>query len=116
MQIDPTKWPKVECMFYPSTGVYWHVYFDGSVAAYQHKAGQSIVRSGGSDATHYGPIEFVPPKVIPPKPELVCIEADEAYLLKERIYWAIIDRFEKAWLKDTDGVVWCCRDYKIIDQ
>lgn len=115
MQIDPTKWPKVEGDTFPAEGIYWHVYLNGGVAAYSHKAGDFVDIKSDS-VTRYGPIEFVPPNVIPPKPELVCIEADAAYLLKERIYWAIIDRFEKAWLKDTDGVVWCCRDYKIIDQ
>lgn len=71
MQIDPTKWPKVTGKAFEADGLYWHVYSDGSVACYKHMTGHRVDRGNAElSATHYGPIEFPPPKVIPPKPSL----------------------------------------------
>lgn len=63
--------------------------------------------------------EFVPPspKVIPPKPELVCVEytADNDQL--GWIGWGILEAEGDAWVL-IDGIVYCFNagNYKIIEQ
>lgn len=116
MQIDPTKWPKVEARAIPSKGRYWCVSkASGDVHLSSMFNGNE---SYNDNYTHYGPIEFIPPKVIPPKPEFVCVEnirPHDAYLGKTG--WGVVEDNGDAW-PVINGRVYCFSSgsYKIIDK
>jgi hypothetical protein len=70
MKIDLTNWPKVEGKTFPADGHYLCAFSDGSYRLHEKKAGEEVPSGFDAKAIHYGPIEFVSPKVIPLKPEL----------------------------------------------
>lgn len=111
MQIDPTKWPKVQGDKFPENG-YYAFTKNGNVTGMLYFTTKEDLNHLYS---YYGPIEFVPPKVIPPKPdsqisfvELRCgdnIEAEWCVNVDTHFYPLRFLNWKTGWHKDMCKII-----------
>lgn len=107
--IDPTKWHRETTRIALTPGTYWCVKKDtGDTFAINASIGTQF---DIERCDYYGPVQFLPPKKIPPKPEfkpvLIELLKDCHAGMEGDILWAV---------KDQSGVFWQFEGTRILGQ
>ena len=106
MMIDPTKWQKVTKRRKQKAGVYWCIRKDNGDTFAINVAADTFLDIDRCD--YYGPVEFLPPKPIPPIPEfnptLIELVKDSQMGKEGEIFWVVCDQRGSAYKFDGTSV------------